>query len=416
VRVAVVGSGISGLSAAYYLSRAHDVTLFEKSAQLGGHTHTVEVDSSAGPIAIDMGFIVHNDRTYPNLVRLFAELGVRTQPSDMSFAVFSREKGFEYSSRGLAGFFAQRRNLLRPEHYGLLREIIRFNREAPRLLTESDAEEITMGEFLLRGRYDAGFIDRYLFPMASAVWSMPPAAMRDFPALTLIRFFENHGMLGINTHPKWKSVTGGSRTYIPPMTTRIGNRIRLSAGLRSVSRSAVNVTLHFEDGPAETFDQVVFACHGDQVLPMLEAPTAEERAVLGSFTTTANEACLHTDEEMLPTRRGARASWNYLLPFKPDSDITLTYHMNRLQSIPTAENYCVTLNATNLIDAARILRVITFHHPVYDAGAIRAQRRWGEISGHNRTHFCGAYWFYGFHEDGLNSALRVAGALGVGLG
>lgn len=415
LRIAVIGSGISGLAVAYYLSRAHQVTLFEKTGQLGGHTHTVTVESSAGSVAIDMGFIVHNDRTYPNLVRLFAKLGIRTQPSDMSFGVFSRESGFEYSSRGLAGFFAKRGNLLRREHYRLLREIMRFNKEAPRLLTAPDGGEMSLGEFLARGRYDAGFIDRYLFPMASAVWSMPVAAMRDFPALTLIRFFDNHGMLGINTHPKWKSVTGGSRTYIAPITAPLENRVRLNAGIKSVARSLDEVTLHFDDRPAEAFDQVVFACHGDQVLPLLEAPTANERAVLSKFTTSENEACLHTDEELLPAREDARASWNYLLPSEPDSKATLTYHMNRLQSIPTPENYCVTLNATNSIDPAKILRVVTFHHPVYDAGAIRAQQRWGEISGQDRTHYSGAYWFYGFHEDGLNSALRVARALGVKL-
>jgi predicted NAD/FAD-binding protein len=415
LRIAVIGSGISGLAAAYYLSRAHQVTLFEKAGQLGGHTHTVTVESSTGQIEIDMGFIVHNDRTYPNLVRLFAELGIRTQPSNMSFGVFSRETGFEYSSRGLAGFFAQRGNLLRGEHYRLLREIMRFNREAPRLLSKPDAGELCLGEFLARGRYDAGFLDRYLFPMASAVWSMPVAAMRDFPALTLIRFFDNHGMLGINTHPKWKSVTGGSRTYIAPITRPLGNRVRLNAGIKSVARSPDAVAIHFDDRTSEAFDQVVFACHGDQVLPLLEGPTAEERAVLGRFTTSENEACLHTDETLLPTRADARASWNYLISSEPDSKATLTYHMNRLQSIPTAENYCVTLNAKNSIDPAKILRVVTFHHPVYDAGAIHAQQRWGEISGHNRTHYCGAYWFYGFHEDGLNSALRVARALGVAL-
>jgi predicted NAD/FAD-binding protein len=413
VRIAVIGSGISGLAAAYYLSRAHEITLFEKCGQLGGHTHTVSVESSRGTVAIDMGFIVHNDRTYPHLVRLFSELGVATQPSDMSFGVFSRETGLEYSSRGLPGFFARRGNLFRPAHYRLLSEIMRFNRMAPRLLGEADRTELTMGEFLAAGRYDKGFIDHYLFPMASAVWSMPLAAMRDFPALTLIRFFDNHGMLGINTHPKWKSVTGGSNTYIPPITAPYEERVRLNARIRGVSRGADGVTLQFEDRAPEGFDQVVFACHGDQVLPLLEAPTSDEREVLGSFTTSSNEACLHTDDRMLPSRADGRASWNYLLSGDRDSGATLTYHMNRLQSIPTAENYCVTLNATRLIDASKILRLETFHHPVYNAEAIRAQQQWDRVSGRNRTHYCGAYWFYGFHEDGLNSARRVARELGV---
>ncbi len=413
MRIAVIGSGISGLAAAYYLSRAHEVTVFESASRTGGHTHTVTVDSSEGPLSVDMGFIVHNDRTYPNLMRLFAELGVRTQPSDMSFSVFSRETGFEYSSRGLTGFFAQRGNLLRREHYRLLREILRFNREAPRFLTEKDNEELTIGEYLRRGRFDEGFVQHYLFPMASAVWSMPVAAMHDFPALTLIRFFENHGMLGIDTHPQWKSVTGGSQSYLGPITAPYRNNIRLNARITGITRRSDGVTVHQATEPSEDFDDAIFACHGNQVLPLLLEPTATEREVLAGFTTSKNEACLHSDENLLPTRRNARASWNYLLPPHPQSGATLTYHMNRLQSLPARENYCVTLNANSFIDPAKVIRQMTFHHPVYNAAAIRAQQRWAEISGHNRTHFCGAYWFYGFHEDGLNSAIRVAQSLGV---
>jgi len=414
VRVAVIGGGISGLSAAYYLSSAHEVTLFERAPRPGGHTHTVAVsDNTAGPLAIDMGFIVHNDRTYPNLVRLFDKLGIRTQPSDMSFGVFSRETGFEYSSRGLSGFFADRGNLLRAEHYKLLREILRFNKTAPQLLTQPDDAELSIGEFLARGRYDVGFVDRYLYPMASAVWSMPVSTLHNFPALTLIRFFHNHGMLGINTHPKWKTITGGSNTYIAPMTEPYRDRIRLGAKIQSVSRDDAGVTIDSEDRPPEAFDQVVFACHGDEVLLLLESPTDDERAVLGAFRTTRNEACLHTDESMLPARENARASWNYLLPSTADSKVTLTYHMNRLQALPSQTNYCVTLNSSTSIEPSKVLQTAVFHHPVYDAAAIRAQSRWSDISGRNRTHFCGAYWFYGFHEDGLNSALRVAKALGV---
>ena len=416
MRIAVIGSGISGLSAAHYLSREHEVTLFERENQPGGHTHTVTLETRDGPLAIDMGFIVHNDRTYPNLVKLFNELSVRTQPSDMSFAVFDRESGFEYSSRGLSGFFAQRSNLLRGEHYRLLREILRFNREAPGFLSEAGSSEVTMGEFLLRGRYDAGFVERYLYPMASAVWSMPVSSMRDFPAHTLIRFFDNHGMLGINTHPKWKTVTDGSASYIAPITAPYRDRIRLRAKIRSVSRSAATATIDFEDRPAELFDQVVFACHGDQILPLLSDPTPDEREILSNFTTSRNEACLHTDSRLLPARKNARASWSYLLYLDINGNATLTYHMNRLQSLRATENYCVTLNATELIDPAKVLRVVTFHHPVYNAAAIRSQQRWSEISGRNHTHFCGAYWFYGFHEDGLNSAIRVAQALGVRVG
>ena len=414
MRIAVIGSGISGLAAAYYLSRRHEVTVFEKASQIGGHTHTVTVDTAEGPREIDMGFIVHNERTYPNLIRLFRELKVDTQPSDMSFGVFNRETGFEYSSRGLSGFFAQRGNLLRKEHYRLLREIMRFNREAPRLIADDpDAIEITLGEYLLRGKFDSGFIRHYLFPMASAVWSMPLSAMEDFPALTLIRFFENHGMLGINTHPPWKTVVGGSSSYLGPITAPYRERIRTGAQITGICRSGHHPKVRFMDRSPEVFDQVVFACHGDQILPLLDAPTEEELEILSGFATSSNVATLHTDEGLLPARPGARASWNYLLSSNPNSNATLTYLMNGLQSIPGPDQYCVTLNAASFIDPARVLRQVTFQHPIYNGPAIRAQQRWHEISGHNRTHICGAYWFYGFHEDGLNSALRVARALGV---
>jgi len=397
MRIAVIGSGISGMAAAYYLSPKHQVFLFEKEPRLGGHTHTVTVESSQGPLAVDTGFIVHNDRTYPNLVRLFAELGVDTQPSDMSFAVACHRTGFEYSSRGLNGFFAQRANLLRLDQHRLLWEILRFNREASKLLDNSAVATMTLGDVMEQGRYPALFTERYLYPMASAVWSMSTDEISRFPALTLVRFFDNHGMLGINTHPKWKVIRGGSQSYIPPITAPYRDRIYTGIDIRSIARDETGVTLHFRNRPAMRFDQVVFSCHGNQILPLLEAPSDAERDILGRFTTSRNEVCLHTDSRLLPGRPQARASWNYLLSSDPRASATVTYHMNRLQSLAVPEDYCVTLNANGSIDS----------------GAVQAQMRWNEISGRNRTHFCGAYWFYGFHEDGLNSALRVARALGA---
>ena len=413
MRIAVVGSGISGMAAAYYLSRRHEVTLFEKDSRLGGHTHTVTVDSSRGPLPVDTGFIVHNDRTYPNLIRLLAELGVETAPSDMSFAVTCRRSGYEYSSRGARGFFAQRSNLLRPAQYALLREILRFNREAPRLLDQAGAERATIGDFLAEGRYRELFLERYLFPMASAVWSMSFDTIRAFPALTLIRFFDNHGMLGINPHPQWKVVRGGSNRYIGPVTRPYRDRILSGVEIKTVERDAERVTIRLRDGRAHTFDHVVFACHGDQVLPLLESPSDAEREVLRNFRTTRNTATLHTDESLLPRRERARATWNYNLGLAGEGTVAVTYHMNRLQSLATPEHYCVTLNGGDTIAPARTLRTMTYEHPLYTREAIGAQQRWGEISGRNRTHYCGAYWFYGFHEDGLNSALRVARSLGV---
>ena len=409
MKIAVIGSGISGMAAGYYLSRQHEVTLIEKDTRVGGHTHTVRT----GGMAVDTGFIVHNERTYPNLVKLLAELGVATQASDMSFAVTDRKSGFEYSSRGIGGFFAQRSNFLRPSHYGLLREILRFNREAPRWLERRGAEAATIGDFLDEGRFAESFVERYLFPMASAVWSMPLDTMRGFPALTLLRFFDNHGMLGIDTHPQWKTIKGGSNEYIAPLTRPYRERIRTGAEIAGVARDAGGVTVKFAGGASERFDKVVFACHGDQVLPMLEAPTDAEREVMGTFRNTRNVATLHADVTLLPERRAAWASWNYNLGLNGTGTVAVTYHMNRLQALKGEREYCVTLNGGAAIAPEKVIREIVYEHPVYDRAAVSAQKRWKEISGQNRTHYCGAYWFYGFHEDGLLSALRVARAIGV---
>ena len=410
-RIAIIGSGISGLSAAYYLNRKHEVHVFESDARIGGHTHTVMVDTENGPVAVDTGFIVHNARTYPNFCRLMDELGVETQPSDMSFAVTEAGGGFEYASHGLAGFFAQKSNLLSPRHYKLLREILRFNREAPKVLLDPETEGRTLGEFLNAGGYAQVFVDRYLIPMAGAVWSMAPEVMPQFPVATLIRFMQNHGMLGINTHPKWRVIRGGSHSYFGPLIASFRDRITKNSSILSVERSDSGVTLQFRDRPAQQFDEVVFACHGDQVLPLLALPTETERNVLASFTTTRNETCLHTDTALLPKRAAARASWNYLLG--DAGKVTVTYHMNRLQSLMTSTDYCVTLNSDGAIDGGRVLRRMVYEHPLYTHAAIRAQDRWREISGRNRTHFCGAYWFCGFHEDGVRSGMRVAETLGV---
>jgi len=410
--VAVIGAGISGLAAAYFLSRRHRVHLFEKEGRLGGHTNTVAVEDTNGEVALDTGFLVHNDRTYPNLVRLFGELGVTTRESDMSFAVSCRRSGLEYSSRGANGFFAQRRNLIRPSHLSLLGEIVRFNREAPGLLDSPDAERHTLGDFLESRRFSEGFTHRYLFPMASAIWSASLGAIRSFPALTLIRFFDNHGLLSLSAQPTWKVVAGGSHTYIPKLTATLSGITR-GASIESVRRGEDGVTLTFRDRPSMRFDEVVFACHGDEVLTLLADPTDRERDVFRHFTTTTNDTWLHTDASALPEQPRARASWNYRLAADPEATPTVTYDLNRLQGLKTAEQYCVTLNPRGGIDEGRVLRTFVYRHPLYTPEAIHAQRQWSDVSGVNRTHYCGAYWRYGFHEDGLNSALRVAEALGV---
>ena len=411
--VAVIGGGISGLAAAYFLSRRHRVHLFEQERRLGGHTNTVVIDGPDGGIALDTGFLVHNDRTYPNLVRLFKEVGVATRDSDMSFAVSCRRSGLEYSSRGANGFFAQRRNLVKPSHLSLLREIVRFNREAPALLAASDGERQTLGDFLESRGFGEGFTRRYLFPMASAIWSTSLEAIRSFPALTLIRFFDNHGLLSLSAQPTWKVVAGGSHTYIPKLMAPLSGRVHQGTAIQAVRRAEDAVTLTFRDRPSMRFDEVVFACHGDQVLPLLAEPSDRERDVFSCFTTTTNVAWLHTVASVLPVQARARASWNYRLAGDAEAPPTVTYDLNRLQGLATRTHYCVTLNPVDGIDESRVLRRFVYRHPLYTRDAIRAQGQWSDVSGVNRTHYCGAYWRYGFHEDGLNSAVRVARALGV---
>jgi predicted NAD/FAD-binding protein len=411
--IAVIGSGISGLAAAYYLSRRHRVTLYEREGRLGGHTHTVTVDSSAGPLPVDTGFIVHNTRNYPNLVRLFTELGVPTAPSDMSFSVRDTESGFEYSSRGLRGYYAQRSNLFRGGHHRMLAEIHRFNRTAQRLLRQQGGDGLPLGEFLGREKFSRKFERSYLVPLASAIWSTGPGQIGEFPAATLFRFFENHGMLRLTRHMRWRTIPGGCSRYIAPLTAPYRQRIVLDAGITGVERREGSVRIHFAARPPADFDGAVLACHGNQALALLANPSEAERDVLRHFRTTANEAVLHTDARLLPRTRWGRASWNYHVNGDAAPGATLTYHMNRLQELPVRENYCVSLNADGAVDRTKVLRRFVYHHPLYTREAVRAQGRWAEISGRDRIHYCGAYWFYGFHEDGLNSARRVAAMLGV---
>jgi predicted NAD/FAD-binding protein len=410
--VVVIGSGISGLAAAWLISRRHRVTLLERDERLGGHTHTVVMDTERSPQPLDTGFLVHNRKTYPNLVRLFEEIGVDTRESDMSFSVSAPESGFEYSSRGFGGFFARPKNLVRPGHYRLLADIIRFNREAPAVLDHEGAERWTLAEYLQEGRYSEQFVEHYLAPMAAAIWSSSVDDIRRFPAQTLVRFMQNHGMLAVGSHPTWRVVEGGSHTYIPLLADALDD-VKTGVRITSVTRSDAGVFVALENHPPVAADEVVFACHGDQVLPLLADPTEAERDLFSRFTTTPNVAWLHTDSRMLPEAPRARASWNYRLDEQTGAPPAVTYHLNRLQGIPGCTDYCVTLNPRSPIDDAKVIRRIEYRHPCMTLDAVRAQARWHEVSGVNRTHYCGAYWRYGFHEDGLVSAIRVASALGV---
>ncbi len=412
-RIAVIGSGISGLSAAYFLSRRHSVTLFEREARLGGHTHTHRVAAPEGDLPVDTGFIVHNPANYPKFSRLLRELGVETQASDMSFSVSSDGQGPDWSSREPLRLALRSANVLDRAWRGFLPEIARFNRRAPCLLDEPSPERLTLSEYLARERFGPRLRDHYLYPLAASVWSTPADRIDDFPAATIVRFFKNHGFLGLFTQGKWRSIRGGSSSYIAPLTDPFRERIRLAAPIERISRDSRGVTVHARGLSEERFDEVVIACHGDQVLPMLADATPEETRVFSAFRTNANQARLHTDTRVLPRRRRAWASWNFRRGGARGSGLSVTYHMNRLQALPTSTDYCVSLNSNGDVAPERLVASVEYRHPLFTRDSVAAQRRWADVSGVLRTHYCGAYWGYGFHEDGLASALAVAERLGV---
>lgn len=411
VRIAIIGGGISGLTAAYLLSRRHEVCLFEASSNPGGHTYTVEVEEEGRSLAIDMGFIVFNRRTYPHFVRLLRELQVDSQPSEMSFSVRCDATGFEYNGGDLNQLFAQRRNVLSPSFYRMLLGILRFHRLAPSLLQADPAW--TLGEFVAQHRFPKPFVERYLMPMVAAIWSTDPGRLLEYPARTLAAFLTNHGMLTVNDRPQWLAVAGSSRSYVRAMSAVLGDRQRLGMPICSVERFEDRVEIKPLEGDVESFDQVVMATHSDQSLALLADRSEAEQQVLSAIPYQDNEAVLHTDARFLPRRRRAWASWNYHQNTASQGGVQLTYYMNRLQRLDSTQHYCVTLNRGSEIDPSKILHRETFAHPLYTAAGIAAQDRWSEISGPRRTHFCGAYWGFGFHEDGVVSARRVAQHLGV---
>lgn len=410
MRVAVVGTGIAGMTAAYLLHPDHELVVYEAADRVGGHTHTRVVEVPEGTFAIDTGFIVCNDATYPHFLRLMDRLGVALQPTDMSFSVRCERTGLEYDGGSLSGLFAQKRNLLRPSFWGMIRDILRFNRTAPALLDAPDPGP-TLGEYLDRERFGRAFVEHYLIPMVSAIWSGKPGRMREFPAKSLIGFFRNHGLLQVRDRPQWRTVVGGSFRYAEKLTASYRDRIRLGTPVLGIRRFPDGVEVRTGAG-TERFDRVVIAAHPDQALAMLEDATLEERRVLGAFEYQANDTVLHTDVGLLPRRKAAWASWNYHLPIAPAERATVTYHMNRLQRLTCATQFCVTLNRTEAIRPDAILYRTTYEHPVYDHGALAAQREWDQVN-QDRTYFCGAWWGHGFHEDGVVSAVRVADRFGI---
>ena len=414
MRIAIIGSGISGLTAAYLLADRHQVTLFEANSYLGGHTNTVELDLDGRHYALDTGFIVYNERTYPNFSRLLKQLKVATQASDMSFSVRSDRTGWEYCGSSLSGLFAQRRNLVRPAFYRMLKDILRFNRCAPALLSDND-DRLTLGDYAARAGFGRDFLEHYLIPMGAAIWSAPPSQMRQFPVRYFVQFCANHGLLSLTDRPQWRTVSGGAARYIDAMLSSRPFEVRINSPVRQLIRGREQVAvLAGRNGP-ERFDHIVVAVHADQALRMLTDPTPSEIAVLASFAYQRNEALLHTDNSLLPRRRRAWASWNYHVPATSQATVAVTYWLNRLQRITAPEELCLTLNGNGAVNPANVLRRFTYHHPLYTSRAVAAQRRHSEISGHKRTHYCGAYWGYGFHEDGVNSALAVAKYFDQGL-
>lgn len=411
MRIAVIGSGISGLASAWLLSRRHEVTLFEANDYLGGHTHTHAIEMNGRHYAVDSGFIVHNPVHYPLLTQLFDELGVASQPTTMSFSVQSDASGLEYNATSFDTLFCQRRNLMSPRFIGMVRDLFRFYREAPALLAGSCAGP-SLGDWLAEHRYSTAFRDEHLVPMASALWSSPPMQILSFPARYFVQFMANHQMLQTAARPEWRVVRGGSATYVRAMRRYWQVNERLNSPVRSIRRDARGATVTSDDG-GERFDQIVLACHSDQALTLLADAGERERTILGAIPYQPNEVVLHTDATLLPRSRKAWAAWNAFIPREPGAACSVSYCMNLLQRIDSPQPFVVTLNRSEAIDPAKVLHRMHYHHPVYTHASVAAQSRKVEIQGVNRTWFAGAYWGWGFHEDGVRSALEVASALGV---
>jgi uncharacterized protein len=409
--VAVIGTGIAGLTAAHLLHRDHELTVYEAEPRIGGHTNTVVVADPRGPLLVDTGFIVHNDRNYPSFRRLLAELGVETQPSQMGMSIASDDGEFEFANTR-RGLFAQRSNLLRPSFWRLIGDQLRFNREIRALAGRIDAPPV--GEFMRDGGYSRSFFERVIVPEISAVWSADPDGTWEFPLGFLAEFLDNHGQLQLTDRPRWRTIVGGSRTYVERLVAPFRDRVRTAAPVRRVQRLAEGVLIEADGCETEIFDEVVIATHSDQALAMLDRPSTGELQVLGAMRYQANEAVLHTDRALMPRRRRAWASWNFHLSDRPRGLTEVTYWMNNLQRLDAERDYFVTLNRRERIDPRAVLATIRYEHPVITQASVASQRRWAEVSGRDRVHYCGAYWRWGFHEDGCWSAIRACQPLLAG--
>ena len=419
MKIAIIGAGISGLTAAYYLNKEHDICVYESASIIGGHTATIDVESHGRHYAVDTGFIVYNDWTYPNFIRLLDELNVETQATSMSFSVSSEDSGLEYAGSNLNTLFAQRKNLFSLSFWKILKDIMRFNREAIVDLDDANIDEaMTLREYLEANHYSDVFKDNYLVPMGAAIWSAGVDSMLDFPLLFFVRFFKNHGLLSVTNRPQWRVIKGGSRQYLAPLTSSFLHCIKTNSKISHIQRDADQVWITTADGQREAYDYLVMATHSDQALDLLNQPSKDESAILGAIPYQNNEVVLHTDITRLPANRRAWACWNYRLSSANSSGAEeqgamsrLTYDMNLLQGIDAPETFCVSLNQTDTIAPEKILGSYNYSHPVFTLPGMQAQSQWDTLAGQNRTWFCGAYWANGFHEDGVRSALRVVNSI-----
>jgi len=405
LKIAIIGSGIAGNTLAYHLYKAHDITLFEAESYIGGHTHTHQIKHEGKPYSVDTGFIVFNDRTYPNFIQLLDELGVAWQDSAMSFSVRCEKTNLEYNGTSLNSLFAQRRNLFKPSFHRMIRDILRFNKSALELL--NDGIELTLGDYLRKGHYSQQFIDHYIIPMGAAIWSTEASQMLAFPARFFVRFFHHHGMLTVNDRPQWRTVSGGSASYVKALTQHFKENIQLNTPIEHVMRHKTHVEIKPKNAPAENFDYVFFACHSDQALKMIQDKTQQEIDILSAIPYQENTVYLHHDASLMPRKKLAWAAWNYHVLPKQSNRVAVTYNMNILQNLQSIEPLLVTLNYTENINPKKIIKKLSYTHPVYTVEGAAAQARHAEISGKNRTGFAGAYWRNGFHEDGVMSALAA---------
>jgi|TARA_B110000438_G_scaffold254770_1_gene261198 predicted NAD/FAD-binding protein len=416
MKIAIVGTGISGLTTAYLLNKKHAVTVFEKNDYVGGHTHTHNINLNNKNYAVDSGFICYNENTYPNFIKLLKILGVESQKTTMGFSVKSKKKKLEYAGNSLNSLFSQRKNIFSISFLWMIRDILLFNKNAKKDLA-TISSKITLGEYLKNNNYSKAFIYNYIVPMGAAIWSTKATSMLDISALFFVRFFDNHGLLQINNRPNWWVIKGGSKEYVKKLVSSFKENIRLSSPVYSINRTdeKIEIKLSSDNAQIETFDAVVIATHSDQALKLLSDKTSLEEEILSALPYQKNEALLHTDHSVLPKNKLAWASWNYNLDQESEAPIALTYNMNILQSFNATETFCVTLNSNGLINPTKVIKKLKYDHPLFTVKGIAAQKRKHEISGVNNTYFCGAYWRNGFHEDGVVSALDVAKQFGISL-